>query len=83
MNIQKEAYNMKLAAPKLAATTIAERNKALSMIADALERSKEDIFAANHEDVKAAKENGINDSVLKRLYFNDQSFQMRLRVSDS
>lgn len=72
MNIQKEAYNMKLAAPKLAATTIAERNKALSMIADALERSKEDIFAANHEDVKAAKENGINDSVLKRLYFNDQ-----------
>lgn len=72
MNIQKEAYNMKLAAPKLAATTIAERNKALSMIVDALERSKEDIIAANHEDVEAAKENGINDSVLKRLYFNDQ-----------
>ena len=36
MNIQKEAYNMKLAAPKLAAATIDERNKALSMIADAL-----------------------------------------------
>ena len=49
MNIQIEARNMKLAAPKLANTSIEQRNKALLMIADALENSKDKIFAANDE----------------------------------
>ena len=72
MNIQTEARNMKLASPKLAATSIDQRNKALLMIADALEKGKEEIFAANNEDMEAASANGIAQSILKRLKFNDQ-----------
>lgn len=72
MNIQIEAHNMKLAAPKLAATSADDRNKALLMIADALSKNKEEIFAANNEDMEAATSEGLAQSILKRLKFNDQ-----------
>ncbi len=71
MNIQIEARNMKLAAPKLANTSIEQRNKALLMIADALENSKDKIFAANDEDMEAAAGEGLAMSIQKRLKFND------------
>lgn len=72
MNIQEEAHNMKLAAPKLAATTIDQRNKALLMIADDLEKNKKEIFEANDEDIEAANANGLAQSIIKRLKFNEQ-----------
>lgn len=72
MNIQIEAHNMKLAAPKLAAMSADDRNKALLMIADALSQNKEEIFAANNEDMEAATSEGLAQSILKRLKFNDQ-----------
>lgn len=71
MNIQIEARNMKLAAPKLANTSIEQRNKALLMIAVALENSKDKIFAANDEDMEAAAGEGLAMSIQKRLKFNE------------
>ena len=57
MNIQTEARNMKLAAPKLAAASIDQRNKALLMIADALEKGKDEIFLMNMDSILKAPEN--------------------------
>lgn len=71
MNIREEAHKMKLVSPKLAATSNEERNKALAMIGEALNEHKNEIFAANQEDLKRAKEEGISDAVYKRLKFDE------------
>ena len=71
MNVQQEAHRMKLAAPKMANTSVDLRNKALSAIGDALVAHKDEIFAANHADLERAKEEGISDAVYKRLKFDE------------
>ncbi len=71
MNIREEARKMKLDAPVLAASSNDMRNSALRAIAAELTARKEEIFAANAEDCKAAEENGIAPAVMKRLLFNE------------
>ncbi len=71
MNIRQEARRMKLAAPKLAAMTNEERNGALREVGLALAAAKADIFAANEEDLRQARENNISDAVYKRLKFDE------------
>ena len=71
MNIREEARKMKLDAPVLAASSNEMRNTALRAIAAELIARKEEIFAANVEDCKAAEENGIAPAVMKRLLFNE------------
>ncbi|MCR4998458.1 MAG: glutamate-5-semialdehyde dehydrogenase [Lachnospiraceae bacterium] len=72
MNIQQEAHQMKLVAPKLANTTVAERNSALEAIGTALQKHRDEIFAANQEDLQRAKADGISEAVYKRLKFNEE-----------
>lgn len=71
MNIRDEAKKMKKDAPLLAASSIEQRNKALANIADALSLAKEEIFAANKEDMEAAASAGISSAVMKRLKFDE------------
>lgn len=71
MNIKEEARRMKLAAPALAASTNEARNAALEQIALALEAHREEIFAANAQDLTAADENGVTGATRKRLKFDD------------
>lgn len=71
MNIKEEARRMKLAAPALAASTNEARNTALEQIALALEAHREEIFAANAQDLAAADENGVTGATRKRLKFDD------------
>lgn len=71
MNIKEEARRMKLAAPALAASTNEARNAALEQIALALEAHREEIFAANAQDLAAADENGVTGATRKRLKFDD------------
>ena len=71
MNIREEARKMKLDAPVLAASSNETRNAALSAIAAELVARKDEIFAANAEDCRAAGENGIAPAVMKRLLFNE------------
>lgn len=56
----------------LAASSAQLRNHALLAVADALEAGKEAIFAANAQDLQAAKAEGLSAPALKRLKF-DQS----------
>lgn len=75
MTIREIAQEMKLTAPKMAATTLEERNHALAMIAEGLQEHVDEIYAANAEDVKAAEENGVAPSVMKRLKFNESKMK--------
>lgn len=71
MNIVEQAHKMKLASPRLAASTNEERNTALRAIADNLMKYKEEIFGENAIDMAMADENGVSDAVKKRLKFDE------------
>ena len=70
MNTLEIAQAAKQASFALAASKAELRNSALEAVADALEESREAIFAANAKDMEAAKREGIAAPVLKRLKFD-------------
>ena len=51
----------------MAAASTADKNKALLRLAELLEAKKEDIFAANKQDLVRAKKNGLKESFVDRL----------------
>ena len=55
------------ASRRMAAASTADKNKALLRLAELLEAKKEDIFAANEQDLVKAKENGLKESFVDRL----------------
>lgn len=55
------------ASRRMAAASTADKNKALLRLAELLEAKKEDIFAANKQDLVRAKKNGLKDSFVDRL----------------
>ena len=55
------------ASRRMAAASTADKNKALLRLAELLEAKKEDIFAANEQDLIKAKENGLKESFVDRL----------------
>ncbi|ACV22951.1 Gamma-glutamyl phosphate reductase [Slackia heliotrinireducens] len=71
MSMKENAHQMKIDSPALAATSVEQRNRALELIAQALEANAEVIFAANAQDMDAAAAMGVTPQVLKRLKFND------------
>lgn len=72
MNIKEQVAKLKLDSPKMAMQSEEKRNNALLAVADALESHKSGILRANEEDLAAAKENHIPDTVLKRLKFDEK-----------
>lgn len=71
MSIKEITQKMKAAAPEVAMSSIGLRNKVLCKVAESLEANKDKIFAANHEDMEAAKSMGVALPVQKRLKFNE------------
>ena len=71
MNTLEIAQAAKQASFALAASKAELRNRALVAVADALENSREAIFAANAKDMETAKLDGIAAPVLKRLKFDE------------
>ncbi|MBR4084570.1 MAG: glutamate-5-semialdehyde dehydrogenase [Lachnospiraceae bacterium] len=72
MEIRTEAIKMKKSAPVLAASTMEQRNHALDLIAGALEKNKTVIFEANHKDMEYAANNGVAQSIQKRLKYDEK-----------
>lgn len=66
------AKTMKLASPFMSATDVSVRNRALQAVADKILEKKDAIIEANEKDLAKAKEDGIPDSVQKRLRFGDK-----------
>jgi len=59
--------NAKLAARQVAKATTQQKNQALAEIANALERSHEQVVQANQKDMLAGKANGLESALLDRL----------------
>lgn len=70
MVIREEVRKMKADSFQMAALSVEQRNQALRAAAEALTEKKEEIFAANEEDMEAARKAGIQQSVMKRLKFD-------------
>ncbi len=60
------------AASLLAASTDEQRKQALTLIADALTRSKDEIFSQNQKDLGNAEKDGIPKPILHRLHFSEE-----------
>lgn len=79
MTIQEQAALMKLDSPKMAATTIEDRNTALKAVITALLSNKEAILAANKKDLDEAEKSHVDVPVLKRLKFNEDKLNDVIR----
>ncbi len=75
MEIKSEAVKMKMSAPALASSSIDQRNRALELIADVLEKNKDRIFEANKKDMEFAEANGIARAVQKRLKYDENKLK--------
>ncbi len=67
MSTINKAKKAKEAAIKLATASTKEKNKALDKIAEALKQNSNEIINENRKDVDCAKQNGLNESLTKRL----------------
>ena len=64
------------ASRRMAAASTADKNKALLRLAELLEAKKEDIFAANDQDLVKAKENGLKESFVDRLRVTEKVLRL-------
>ncbi len=69
--MRETVHQMKLTAPKTASLSLEIRNAALAEVAKALTAHKEDIFAANKQDLERAEAEGVSSQVIKRLKFDE------------
>ncbi|MFH0257235.1 glutamate-5-semialdehyde dehydrogenase [Vibrio rumoiensis] len=65
----------KQAAFQLATASTAQKNKALSIIADELESNAKTILAANEKDIELGREAGLTDALLDRLLLNQSRLE--------
>ncbi len=75
MDFKEQIKQVKLAAPKMANTTKQNRNQALQSVSTALLHNQDAIFAANQEDRKQAKLDGVPEPILNRLKFDDKKLK--------
>ena len=83
MTITEKAKLLKEDSPKLAASSIDVRNKALTAIKEALKSHADKIFAANHTDMENAEKDGIAPAVMKRLKFGEEKLRSSIEGIDS
>lgn len=69
--LERAASDARRAAISLAATPGTVKDSALRAVAEALEREKERIFRANHEDLSRSEAEGVAKPLLKRLKFDE------------
>lgn len=70
-SIQEVTRRMKQDSYKMATLSSDTRNQLLSSVAIALEKNKDAIFAANHDDMERAERDNISPAVKKRLKFDE------------
>ena len=78
MTVQEEIHGLgvkaRAAAQALRAFTTEQKNAALEAIATAIESARDEIAAANAEDLKFAAEEGMSPAMLDRLTLTDRRF---------
>ncbi len=71
-DINETCLKLKNGSEMLAVQTAAQKNSALSEVADALDKNRQKILKANKVDISLAKQNGISDSLIDRLSLDDK-----------
>lgn len=72
MDIKKITDPLRSASQKLALQNASEKNAALAAVAEALDKNRASIIAANKADIDAARANGMSESIIDRLLLNDK-----------
>lgn len=72
MDIKKITDSLRTASQKLALQNASEKNAALAAVAEALDKNRASIIAANKADIDAARANGMSESIIDRLLLNDK-----------
>ena len=67
MDIKKTTDSLRAASQKLALQNACQKNAALNAVADALDKNRDAIIAANKDDLDAGLAAGMSDSILDRL----------------
>ena len=70
--ITETCKTLRSAQAALALHTAAQKNRALQCVADALNKNRNDIIAANKADLEAARVRGMSESVVDRLLLDDR-----------
>ena len=72
MNLKSTTDSLRSASQKLALQNASVKNAALSAVADALDKNRASIIAANKLDIDAARAAGMSESIIDRLLLNDK-----------
>ena len=72
MDLKTTTDSLRSASQKLALQNASEKNAALAAVAEALDKNRASIIAANKADVEAARAGGISESIIDRLLLNDK-----------
>jgi glutamate-5-semialdehyde dehydrogenase len=75
MTIRETAHVLRLASPALAASTLDVRNAFIAALGKELEIHKDEVFAANREDMADAQKQGLAATVQKRLRYDEGKLQ--------
>lgn len=78
MTIRDTAHALRLASPALAASTLDVRNAFIAALGKELEIHKDEVFAANREDMADAQKQGLAATVQKRLRYDEGKLQESL-----
>lgn len=69
--ILEMAKQAKEASYKIASLPSAAKDNALSMMAEALDKAREEIIRANEKDLEEARKKGLKEALIERLMLND------------
>lgn len=72
IDIESLAKRAKIASRKLAICTTDEKNRALKLIAESVQASRDVILTVNEEDVAEAKKNGMSEALIDRLLLTSE-----------
>ena len=71
MTIRETAHSLRLASPAFAASMLDVRNAFIAALGKELEIHKDEVFAANREDMADAQKQGLAATVQKRLRYDE------------
>ena len=72
MNLKSTTDSLRSASQKLALQNASEKNRALTAVADALDKNRASIISANKADIDGARAAGMSESIIDRLLLNDK-----------
>lgn len=71
MYLEKKLNLLKNAEVNLSKSKTEDKNRALELVKESINKNRKEILSANKKDMKSGKEAGMNEGLLDRLYLDD------------